>query len=99
MFFGKERPHAKRREPMEPTTHDRPGQARRPQSTEEALASAHSITNTAPPLLLVLDDDLRVLPANRYFYQTSRVSPAETEDCYLYELGNGQWNLPGLRHL
>jgi light-regulated signal transduction histidine kinase (bacteriophytochrome) len=37
--------------------------------------------------------------ANRSFYRTFRVKPEETEDKPIYELGDGQWNIPRLRAL
>ena len=49
--------------------------------------------------LLILDDDLRVVSANRSFYATFQVGPAETEGRAVYELGDGQWDIPGLRTL
>jgi two-component system CheB/CheR fusion protein len=49
--------------------------------------------------LVVLDSDLRVVDANPAFYQTFQVSPGETEGHLLYELGNGQWDVPRLREL
>src|SRR5690606_11440546 len=49
--------------------------------------------------LVVLGWDLRVHSANLSFYQTFRVDPAETEGRLIYELGNGQWDIPGLRRL
>jgi two-component system CheB/CheR fusion protein len=49
--------------------------------------------------LLLLYSDLRVNQANDAFYRTFQVAPDETEDKLLYELGNGQWNMPGLREL
>ncbi len=48
---------------------------------------------------LILDWDLRVKKANRPFYRKFRVSPSQTEGCLIYELGNGQWNIPRLREL
>ena len=48
---------------------------------------------------IVLDADLRVRLANRAFYETFRVLPAETEQRLVYTLGNSQWNIPRLRHL
>ncbi len=41
----------------------------------------------------------RVKTASRSFYQTFNVSPAETEGAFIYDLGNGQWNIPRLRAL
>jgi PAS domain-containing protein len=49
--------------------------------------------------LVVLGWDLRVHSANRSFYQAFRVDPTETEGRPIYELGNGQWNIPRLRQL
>jgi two-component system CheB/CheR fusion protein len=48
---------------------------------------------------MVLDNDFRVVSANRSFYETFNTSRQETEGCPLYELGNGQWNIPELREL
>jgi PAS domain S-box-containing protein len=49
--------------------------------------------------LIVLDRDLRVVAASRSFYRTFGVAPQNTEGRMLYELGDGQWNIPGLRDL
>jgi signal transduction histidine kinase/CheY-like chemotaxis protein len=49
--------------------------------------------------LLILDTTLRVRSGNRAFYQTFQVSLEETEDRLIYELGNGQWDIPDLRTL
>ena len=37
--------------------------------------------------------------ATRAFYETFRTSRQESEGVLLYELGNGQWNIPELREL
>ena len=42
---------------------------------------------------------MRVRSANSSFYQTFRVSAKETESRLIYELGNGQWDIPALRTL
>ncbi len=60
---------------------------------------AQNIVDTVREPLLILDADLCVHSANRAFYQTFQVSPAETENQLIYELGNGQWNIPALRTL
>ena len=57
---------------------------------------AQAIVETVPPFL-VLDEDLRVKTANESFYKHFGVSPPQTENCLVYELGNGQWNIPKLR--
>ena len=70
------------------------------QHAQQDLQRAHDYTRaiieTVPPLL-VLDADLRVKEANESFYKHFRVSRSQTEDCLVYELGNGQWNIPKLR--
>jgi two-component sensor histidine kinase len=49
--------------------------------------------------LLVLESDLTVSFANRSFCQTFSVAPEHTVGRKLYELGNGQWDIPKLRML
>ena len=56
------------------------------------------MTRSGSPLL-VLDKDLRVLAGSRSFYSTFQVVPRVTQGQLLYELGDGQWDIPGLRLL
>ena len=42
---------------------------------------------------------LAVELANRSFYDSFHVSKEETENRLVYDLGNGQWDIPGLRKL
>jgi chemotaxis protein methyltransferase CheR len=49
--------------------------------------------------LLVLDPDLTVRFANRSFCDTFAATPEDTVGQKLYELGNGQWDIPELRSL
>ena len=58
-----------------------------------------AIVETITQPLLVLDGELRVEGANRAFLQLFGVEPAETLGCLVYDLGNGQWNIAGLRRL
>src|SRR4028118_1451050 len=60
---------------------------------------SQNIVDTVREPLLMLDTTLRVRSANRAFYQTFQVSAQETEDHLIYELGNGQWDIPALRTL
>ena len=60
---------------------------------------AQNIVETVREPLLILDTTLRVRSANRAFYQTFQVSLEETENRLIYELGNGQWDIPVLRTL
>ena len=66
---------------------------------EEIQNYAQNIVDTVREPLLILDATLRVQSANRAFYQTFHVSPGETEGRLIYELGNGQWDIPDLRTL
>jgi PAS domain-containing protein len=49
--------------------------------------------------VLILDKDFRVMAANGPFYQTFQVEEKDTEGKLVYDLGNGQWNVPSLRKL
>ena len=57
------------------------------------------IVETVREPLIVLDSDLRVLSANRSFYNSFRVTPEETIGNLIYDLGNRQWDIPRLRTL
>lgn len=66
---------------------------------EDAQTLAQAIVNTIHEPLLVLDAELRVLAASRAFCETFKVDVAETDGCLLYDLGDGQWDIPALRLL
>src|SRR5438132_154817 len=66
---------------------------------EDIQNYALNIVDTVREPLLILDTSLRVRSANRAFYQTFHVSAEETENRLIYELGNGQWDIPDLRTL
>lgn len=66
---------------------------------EDIETYAQDIVDTVREPLLMLDTNLRVQSANRAFYETFQVSTAETEDQLIYQLGNGQWDIPALRTL
>ncbi len=72
---------------------------KRAQLVEDIETYAQDIVNTVREPLLMLDTTLRVQSANRAFYQTFQVSSEETENRLIYELGNGQWDIPALRTL
>ena len=65
----------------------------------KSLAYADDIIATLREPFVVLDADLRVQTANRSFYDSFHVSKDETENRLVYDLGNGQWDIPGLRKL
>ena len=66
---------------------------------EDIETYAQDIVDTVREPLLMLDTHLRVRSANRAFYQAFQVSAEETENRLIYELGNGQWDIPALRIL
>jgi PAS domain-containing protein len=69
------------------------------QSLQEARDFADATIATLREPLVVLNQDLRVVSANPSFYRTFQVSPGSTEGRLIYELGNRQWDIPGLREL
>jgi hypothetical protein len=44
--------------------------------------------------LIVLDKDLRVIAASRSFYVKFTTNPDDSQGQHLYELGDGEWNIP-----
>jgi len=60
---------------------------------------AEGIVNTVSEPLIVLDSELQVVSASRAFYQHFQVAPEQTVGRKIYDLGNGQWNIPTLREL
>ena len=68
-------------------------------SKELALHYMKTLAEVARESLLILSSDLRVISANPMFYENFQVSPGETETRLLYELGNGQWDIPELKKL
>jgi two-component sensor histidine kinase len=66
---------------------------------EEAREFAQAIVDTVREPFLVLDQDLRVLAASRSFCLAFKVGPGDTRGRMLYALGDGQWDIPGLRVL
>ena len=57
------------------------------------------LVETIRESLLVLEPDLTVRFANRAFCRTFAVAYEDTVGRKLYELGNGQWDIPELRRL
>ncbi len=72
---------------------------RKEQRLQDALTYADSIIATMREPFVVLDKNLRIKTANRAFYQTFDTKNEETENHFIYDLGNGQWNIPRLRTL
>ncbi len=68
-------------------------------STKGIREHAEPIVAIVCEPVLVLDAELKVIFANRSFYQVFKVTPRETVGQLLYDLGNGQWDIPKLREL
>jgi two-component system CheB/CheR fusion protein len=71
-------------------------------SSEQLKASrdyAAAIVSTVRESLVVLDRELRVVSANEFFYEAFRLSPEQTENQLIYQIGNGEWDIPQLRSL
>jgi len=64
--------------------------------SEEYLSS---IYQTVRESLVVLNPQFKVLSVNEHFLRTFKVSTADTEGQLLYDLGNGQWDIPKLKEL
>ncbi len=66
---------------------------------QDAFEYASNILDTQREPFLVLDKELRVVSANGSFYKAFRVEKDATVDRFVYDLGDGQWNIPKLREL
>jgi PAS domain S-box-containing protein len=69
------------------------------ESKKLALHYMETLTEVARESFLILDAELKVISVNPIFYRNFQVSPKETEGKFIYELGNGQWNIPELKNL
>lgn len=69
------------------------------EGVEDAGLLARAIVDTIHEPLLVLDAELRVLAASRAFYSVFQSQADLTLGRLLYDLGDGQWNIPALRLL
>ena len=84
---------------METTTEKYHGTVWAEQMWGEGWTYIKTIVDTATEPFLVLDKDLCVLAANRSYYKLFQVKIEDTEHKYVYELGDGEWNVPALKTL
>ncbi len=63
----------------------------------DAAALARAIVDTVRDPLLVLDEKLRILAASRAFYQIFQLVDRDIRGRLIYEIEEGQWNIPELR--
>lgn len=66
---------------------------------EKSWTYIRTVVDVVREPVLILDEDLSVVAANGSFYDTFQVKPKGTNGRSIYELGNGQWNIPALRKL
>ena len=78
---------------------DDPEQEKAQAEIQDAREYAENIVETVREPLVVLNSELKVLTANHSFYDTFKVTPEETIGNFIYDLGNRQWDIPGLRVL
>jgi len=60
---------------------------------------AESIVDSVREPLIILDEDLKIMSANRAFYATFNTRSEKTEKRSVYDLGDRQWDIPALRTL
>lgn len=72
---------------------------KRNEQVKFAQERTNAIVETVREPLVVLTQDGRIERANTAFYQFFQVLPQETVGRLLYDLGNGQWDIPRLRFL
>ncbi len=63
-------------------------------AARRGLDFAEAIVETVREPLVILSQNLQVMKANRAFYETFRAVREQTEGHLIYDLGNGQWNIP-----
>jgi two-component system CheB/CheR fusion protein len=68
-------------------------------AAKRGLDFAEAIVETVREPLVILNQNLQVMKANKTFYETFQAAREETEERLIYDLGNGQWNIPKLREL
>jgi two-component system CheB/CheR fusion protein len=73
------------------------GEGERHKTASAARRFAEGIVETVTEPLLVLDRDLRVVSANRSFYEMFKTAREEIEKKFIFDLGNRQWDVPKLK--
>ncbi len=68
-------------------------------AAKRGLDFAEAIVETVREPLVILNQNLQVMKANKSFYGAFKAKREDTEDRLIYDLGNGQWNIPKLREL
>jgi len=66
---------------------------------EVAWTYIRTVVDTVREPFLILNEKLIILSANRTFYSIFQVTQKETEGKKVYDIGNGQWDIPKLKIL
>ena len=69
------------------------------QNLSNQLNYVIGIVDTVREPLIVLNDELKVISANKSFYTKFKVHEKDTEGKLFYNIGNNQWDIPELKHL
>ncbi len=64
------------------------------QQLQRAREYAENIVDTIREVLIVLDNRLRIVSANRAFYETFQTAPEKIEGRFIHELADQVWNIP-----
>lgn len=81
------------------TKHAQPNRLDADELWQVAWTYIQTVVDTVREPFLILDEELKVISANRTFYAFFQVTPEETEGKRVYDLGTGQWNIPKLKIL
>ena len=63
----------------------------------DGITLAHAVVDSVRDPLLVLDQNLRVIAVSRSFLQTFQLTSENVNGHLLYDIDDGQWNIPELR--
>jgi two-component system, chemotaxis family, CheB/CheR fusion protein len=66
---------------------------------EKSWTYIKTVVDVVHEPVLILNAELCVMSANESFYKMFQVEEKDTENKLVYELGNGQWNIPALKKL
>lgn len=66
---------------------------------EESWTYIKTVVDVLREPVIILDRNFKVLAANEAFYKLFQVEQKDTEGKIVYNLGNGQWDIPALRKL
>jgi two-component system CheB/CheR fusion protein len=64
-----------------------------------ARTYADAIVSTIREPLLILDAGLRIRTASNIFYRRFKLNESQVENQFIYDIGEGSWNIPELRNL